>query len=518
MDANFLSTRNQTATRLTDRIFTMLRFAAATALSLLPLAAQTQDAAKVLADFVEAARSQPVEYFSDVFFRLHEANRFRDWAQILKLLEEVFQRAAEARQALPVQPARLVVTSEQARILVQAQRFRVQRIPIQARVIDLMANLNPQRAREMLREIVPPSQNRPSCGDALVSNPASFYETMQRVMQNAAGAGEAVRREGLRVLEDHIRSLTNAPQIGPVADIARLYLPADTDGVLVTDLGAALSNVQDSDRAFSFAVEQMGLVDSVLNFADAARQRQQPVVGLIASLRGFLLRHYTGNRCADNVPVEAAAWMTPPNQLRPIEQFNARGIRMASGLEPILPKDRVPGRVESSFPSAEPSTRTMYVHINERITQLRSARRDENWPGQATEVVRSIEEFRPPDGVAAAETFHQKALLFRLMLETLPSGALFRQVLADQIRLLLETPLRRDSPAEWLYHVDALLELARRARPAPSREDQTRNQMLGYASFASGHPAGQEVIEAMASSYDPLLSLYGKLERLAPLR
>ena len=497
----------------------MLRLALAAGICWAPLAAQIQDPAKALADVVDAARSQPVEYFSDAFFRLHQANRFRDRAQILGILEELFERAPEARQALPVQPARPALASERMRILVQSQRFRVQRIPIQARIIDLMTILNPRRARQMLGDIAPPPTARPACEDALVPTPATFYETMQRVLQNSAGSTDAVRREGLRVLEDHIRSLRSATQIGPVADIARIYLPADPDGMLVADLGSALSNVQDSDRAFSFAVEQMGLVDSVLNFADAARQRQQSVTGLIASLRGFLVRHYTATRCADTVPVDSgAAWMTPQSLLRPIDQFNARGIRMASGLEPIRPRDRVPARIDSNFPQAEPSSRVAFVNLQERILQLRSARRDENWSGQASDLVRSIEDFRAPDGVAAAELFHQKAILLRLILETLPPGPMFRQVLGDEIRHLIDTPLRQESPAEWLYHVDALLDLARRARPPLPREEQLRNQMLGYVSFGGGHPAGQEVVEALTSSYDPLLSLYGRLERLAPLR
>lgn len=496
----------------------MLRFALAAGLCLAPLAGQTQDPAKALADLVEAARSQPVEYFGDVFFRLHEAGRFRDRALILKLLEDLFQRAAEARQILPVQPARPVLASERSRILVQSQRFRVQRIPLQARVIDLMAILNARRAREMLREIVPPPPLRPTCEDALVASPATFYETMQRVMQNAAGSTEAVRIEGLRVLEDHIRSLSNAVQIGPVADIARVYLPADPDGVLVADMGSALSSVQDSDRAFSFAVEQVGLVDSVLNFADAARQRQQAVGGLIASLRGFLVRQYTATRCSDNVPVDSAAWLTPPGTLRPIDQFNSRGIRMASGLEPIRARDRTPASIAGTFPQAEGVWHITYANLYGQILQLRRDPRDQDWPAHASDLVRSIGDFHSPDDSAAAEFFHQKAILQRLMLETLPPGQLFRQVLASQIRHLIDTPLRQNAPAEWLYHVDALLQLSRGARPPLSREEQTRNQTLGYVTFTSGHPAGPEVVEALVTSYDPLLSLYGKLERLAPLR
>lgn len=485
----------------------------------IPLAAQPPvDPAKALADFLDQARQQPVEYFADSIFRLQSASRVRDRAQGSKLLESIFERAPEAKQWMAVQPAQPVLATERARVMVLSQRFRVERITLQARVIDAMLPSNPRRAREMIRDIVAPPQQERSCEDSLLPSPATFYETMQRVMQNAASSPEGVRGEALRIIENHLVTINSALQVGPAAEVIRVFLPGDPDGRLVTAFGSMLASVQDSDRPFSFAIGRLEAVTSILDLADAARARQQPVSGLLASLRVFLVRHLKGPRCADNVVYENAAFQSSTNLMLPIQLFNSRAPRLTTGVDPIGPDDRRPSKTIGSFVQPDPNSRVRYVLLLDRIDQLRQYRGAQDFRYRAGDVASAIDDFRPVDGQAALDYFHQKAMLNRMMLQTLPPGDLFTQVLNSHLTLMITSPARRDAPSEWLYHMDNLLQLARPAeRQPPSREQVFQSQLYGVPILSSGHPAGPQVIEALVNSYDPLASLYGKLERLAPV-
>jgi hypothetical protein len=485
----------------------------------IPLAAQPPvDPAKALSDFLDLARQQPVEYFADSVFRLQNSARIRDRAQVLKLMEAIFERAPEAKQWMPVQPAQPVLATERARVMVLSQRFQVERITIQARVIDTTLTSNPKRAREMIHEIVAPPQQERSCDDALVPSPATFYETMQRVMLNAANGPDAVRSEGLRIILDHLVTINSALQVGPVAEVIRIFLPGDPDGQLLSAYGTMLSSVQDSDRPFSFAINRLDAVASVLDLADAARAKQQPIGGLVASLRVFLVRHLKGARCADNVQFEnATAYASAQNLLQPIQLFNSRAPRMTTGVDPIGPDDRKPSRTIGSFVQPDPNSRVRYVLLLDQIRQLRQYRGTQDFRYKASDVMSAVDQFPQVDGQAALDYFHQKSMLNRLLLQSLPSGDQFTQVLTAQVSLLATTTARREAPSEWMYHVDALLQLARPAeRQPPSREMVMQSELYGVPLLTSGHPAGPQVIDALVNSYEPSLSLYGRLERLAP--
>lgn len=488
-------------------------------LCLTPLAAQPPvDPAKVQADFLELARQQPVEYFADAVFRLQGPSRIRDRSLVSKLMETIFERAPEAKQWMPVQPAQPILATERARVMILSQRFQVERITIQARVIDTMLTSNPKRAREMIHDIVAPPQQERSCADALVPSPATFYETMQRVMLNAANSPDAVRREALGIIQDHLVTINSALQVGPAAEVVRIFLPADPDGQLLSAYGTMLSSVADSDRPFSFAINRLDAVASVLDLADAARAKQQPVSGLLASLRAFLVRHLKGERCADNVQFEfTAAYTNPQDLLRPIQMFNSRAPRMTTGVDPIGPDDRKPSKTIGGFVQPDPNSRVKYVFLLGQIQQLRQYRGGQDFRYKASDAMSAVDQFVQVDGQSALDYFHQKSMLNRMLLQALPAGDQFTQVLTAQVNLLATSTARREAPAEWIYHVDALLQLARPAeRQPPTREQVYQSELYGVPLLTSGHPAGAQVIDALVNSYEPSLSMYGRLERLAP--
>jgi hypothetical protein len=134
-------------------------------------------------------------------------------------------------------------------------------------------------------------------------------------------------------------------------------------------------------------------------------------------------------------------------------------------------------------------------------------------------VARAVDEWKGENGQPESESFHQRMLLRRQLLALTPPGDTYRQVLARQLNDLAGAAERRESPAEWLYHLDRLLELARPPeRPGRGARAPEPDPLEGPFIFTAGHPAAEETLKAALEHFDPLVSTYAQLEWQAQMR
>ena len=474
----------------------------------------TREALEVL----DLARLAGPEFFADTYYRVLGSRRVLSLSAEKQLLLEVFDRAEDIRALQPVMAAWPGLSSERSRVLIQSQRFQLDRLSLQCLVVTrLLAIQESRKARELFERITLPPPARPECTETIVPVRTIYWETLPRVvLQNDAfTAIERERDIPVQLAEDRLRTIATATDLGPAALAVRTIMAQrDPRGRLITALGGAYASVQDTDRSFTFAITNLGAVENAITLAEEARGRRLPVAGLLACLRGFLLRHYQGARCSDTIapPSSTPRALRTNNLLLPVEMFNLRATPLSSQLDPILDPDRRPGSVDTKVPTASPSLRLQFDAFATLLDQLAAGREDrDRFNDLADQCRRALADWRETSEVYGAEYFHQKAVSSRGYIRILPTGDRIRPALNEHIRIMLATTVKRDSPAEWLYHVESLLALTRRP-PEP----QDRRDRKASAPPAPAHEASYLIIEALTESYDPALHLYGRLEQLFP--
>jgi hypothetical protein len=183
---------------------------------------------------------------------------------------------------------------------------------------------------------------------------------------------------------------------------------------------------------------------------------------MAAAFAKYSLKHLTAARCEDSVQVTAA--------------FAGPGARAA----------KIEGRAKAEpYWQSEPAKRIVPL-----ATALRSASPPER-KEQFAELLKNVADWNASSENSEADFYHQKAMVFLALTELAPTGQDRDHLVADYVAFVGNSGLQQQSPAEWFLEPRDMLERVR----------NTNN----------GEPA--KLLEAYASSGNPVLVLYAALER-----
>jgi hypothetical protein len=115
------------------------------------------------------------------------------------------------------------------------------------------------------------------------------------------------------------------------------------------------------------------------------------------------------------------------------------------------------------------------------------------WPTQADRLLTDVDQWTGRSERDERDYLYQKAVLYTWMLDLIPGGELHTRTLRAFVEFLRRTETDVNRRMLWFAFVNRLLEMAR-------------------------GPFRAEVLAAMESSHQPVLSLYARLERMAPER
>jgi hypothetical protein len=190
---------------------------------------------------LDQARATPIEIFADVTFRLVRANAMPA-ARQTEVLVEVFRRAGEARQPLPMRagPGQALV----GRVEFEARAYarHLDAISLRARAVQLVISRDPRLARRLFEEI--PSREWPVglCEQDFVPDPLLYFQTLKQVVAEGGFSPEELeKREPLQLAERTLRSMTSIEEliaVGPMLrDLAKST--GDADRIRIAYTGAA---------------------------------------------------------------------------------------------------------------------------------------------------------------------------------------------------------------------------------------------------------------------------------------
>jgi hypothetical protein len=441
-------------------------------LAMAALAAAAGDPAAAILD---QARGTRVEVFADVAFRLLEGNRIPEKNRAA-LLDEIFLRASEARDAMPMRPAQI---PEMSRVAIPAP-LHLDALSIKCRVVKALLSVDGKRARERFADIPRPDLPKPDCTTATLPYPEVYFETLGAVVAQAPfTAKEQEKQVPFWMLESAVRGIQTSLEIVEAARNLSHLMHTQTEALAMSNAFAVALGIDDCNRNFTAAIANGNLVDAVLMANDRFAKLGAPPQTMLVALRNYLVRHLTAPRCEDS---PGAVYDKTLDAFREA----AAGQTIAP---PITAEESTPSKIEGKADLPQPVDHPGYQELSNAV---KAAGPDD--PASFAEVLEKLQAWKGGAEQDPVGLFHRKASLYSFLLgpqfmqHPPPVRPSFLAALAGLIAILSDPAILDAAPTDWLNEVRQL------------------EQRLA-ARWA-------DIAQAMIDSHLSALSVYGRLAAL----
>jgi hypothetical protein len=419
-----------------------------------------------------------------VLLRLAGSPRVTELAWQRELLEEAWHRAHVIREpyrrSAPGAPS-----DSRAAMLTDAYDMKLDRVSLQARTARAMLALSPAHAREMF-EWIDFQLRPPSCEDPLVPVLDDYYDTLAAIARRTFGTSFQAQADALSYFQLYLWKAARPTEMLSVAEAVLRYRPAADDALhLETVLQWIFEHGELEPRGF--ATMGPALVSKISDLD--ARHRTLGVRNATAlrALRRYLVAQVSGPRCADSVAERRA--LDGFNRL--VAGRSEPGLTLISASESRPSRILSPARLDRLWQTGE----SRWLR-NEAVALVGEGRRayteaqknTKVWQDRASLFVLDLERWNGAREPVEADYLYEKAVLLTGFIEIAPSGPLRTKALNDAM-VFLRRSAGREPAASWFVHVQRLLDLARGGDRAV-------------------------ILDALASSEEPTLAMYARLERI----
>ena len=445
---------------------------------------------------IDAVNGLPVEYRADVLFRLIDTGRMAGKRQVL---EDLFAASSAAEYATALQDAG-GRTDTRSWAIASGLRLQLDSLSIRCRVAQKMLDTDPDRARELFLTIMLPPAEPPRCEDALLPDTHIFFETAGFIADRSFPPSAGGQGDAIQFLEPVLRALSSPLEATAAAGTVRLALVRPTSSLeqrqkLLGIFTARLAEMAGGDRAFTYAVNKLGLEEELIRLGEECAAQRIGFDSTLAAYRTFLINHLQGERCGDS-PAPAAI----------LKRFNERlrlgGYLAQNDLEPLKPANLQPASVDGKLKLdgywQSPAAKRLLSAIkhlrfgNGSAPLATQQKATPQWQAEFRRFLSDLEDWTGPDEPSPGDYFHERAILYASALEVLPPGETRLAVLRDYAGFLTQSGVEARSPIQFLPHLRELFDLVRQG------EDSST------------------LLAVLVGSDDPVISLYAALEGQAP--
>ncbi len=374
------------------------------------------------------AYASPPEIAAHALLRIADSERVRERELKADLIEQAFRLASQARERAPRRHVPGHAVDTRSGYQERALRLELDALTLQSRAVRALLPLDAPKARRLFEEMPPPAPPSLACEDPLVWDVSDYYQAL------AAVANRAVKNEDRAgFVSGRLAPITSPSQVVPALRLLpAVSLEDDERAAAAAALAGALDSIASDDRSFTFWLSDL-------------RGERPDSDALREALARYISTRSAGRRCAaggEELKLHAY-WQSPAAQ----EMFRL-GMKLRWG------GDGAPGRPLSEAERGAPEWRHRYL-----------------------EALNAVAEWRSSDEETEADYFHQKCVVYRVLIELAPPGAERDRAASGYLEFLAASPLQRERPAEWLFHTVELVDRA-----------AGRAQFLA-ALTRTGHPA-----------------------------
>jgi len=439
----------------------------------------------VLSALVADTNLVPPEFAADALIRLSSSSRITDSSWRLELLEQAFQRTWGAQdQVRRSSPPGIPTDSRQGADLL-ASSTALNRVSLQARIAQVMALLDPQLALDRF-EWIDLNLGPTRCEELLVPLVDDYYTTLGLIARTSfTNRDEAMRFLQLYLWRAHLPS-----EMPAVARALQRFRPTTAEA---TYLQSVFENILVSGTLDprGFSASNLDIVTRVAELQKAYRDVGVINFYLLDTLREYLTVQMKGPRCSDSVTES----MVPASYNGAVGRLGA-----AKLVDPMDPRGVAPskwlgtGRIDMYWQTPEA------WQLHEDALDLRGRgpsplpmrlRQTQRWQEQAERLLVELVQWSGRREPTERDYFFQKSFLFTGLVELMPMSSVRSLTLRQFVDFMRHSDLDRDRRTLWFAFLTRLLEMAK----GPDRRD---------------------ILAALEGSGHPVMSLYARIERLAP--
>lgn len=440
-------------------------------------------------NLLSRARALPAEFAIDVFLRVEKSKRV-DSAWRKEILEEAFTLTTSVQNELPEKgiPFPNTPADTRAGYRTAASTLDLDSLSLRSRIVDEMLSIDRSVALRMLNEMPTklPFKTRP-CSAQTEYDVSNFYRLIEKVARTVYDAKRVQQGERVQFILPYVEGMSSPTQIEPLTNlIISLGLRQKESFIISQAFGNALKTISVDDRSFSAALINDGSTRSVLQLANLYRKTAVPYQQILSEYRAYLERHFKAVRCEDSV--------------KSLEQ-HIKEINYAYPDNPFSIDDSKPLKVEET-PRNKPYFRSSETSaLLSELRDLRGYDDDEpamseshtslSWQEKMLDFLRRLEAWDGSSETDEEDYFHQKSILYKILLQIAPSGSQAEQVMFSYLKLLSNPKLINESRVEWLWHV---------------------NQLIRYLNEKPGDERVR-LLNLVANSKNPILQVYADLAK-----
>ena len=434
---------------------------------------------------LDEARALPPEFCADVLLKVAGSARIPDARWKRELIEEAFTTGAHA--PLPYQ-RKAYGQAVEARWSQEYWENGLEALTLEARAVETMLALDPQRAASMFNDIVFPTPAKEKCDEPAVANLDRYYDVAPKIFAQGFMAKQREKEEDLHFLEQRIAGMRSPPQVQPVLRMI-FAAKAGSDALkrLLRAYAVALDGVNGGDRAYG--TYEAGSVPAY--GSDIAGSPM-----LLTAMRGYIVRQVSGPRCSDHI----VAGKLPPS----VDRFNALAARVdpaAGWLKPISADEAKPLKDDGTYPTQRPfaSKRAWDALValkwldhgdtNPARPWTVEQRKSQEWNDHFNDTLKLIEGWKPEEENSPEEYLINVAQVYGALAAKAPPGAAKENVMGRFLNFL-ETHYAETANRN-LWFTELMHALMGRVRSS----DEDRRWAL----------------EHCARSRNPIIALYAKI-------
>ncbi len=410
----------------------------------------------------DLAGGAPPEFGADALLRLAANNKVKDPTTRLVLIEQAFDMASRATEAVRLVGAPGAIADTEAGMRAASYALGLDAVSLQARAIEAMVKLNAPQAREMMLEARRPSLAPLTCADALTYDVSPYYEALTGVLSRSFTPKERAKEEHVNFALEFLSRVHAIAEIAPVLrmiETASSFTP-DQRTLLEVRAGSLMTSVDADSRSFEAAQFAIRSVMPKQLGAAFAKLQQRMTQGTVCQVleTGKFATVIPATPDVEGTAAEPQPLWTSATAKQIIA--DARNVRFPGGL------------ISSGLPQTKPV----------------------DWEQGFLSILDRLSSWQPEGDEPDAQFYHEKCILYEGLMDVAPTPELRRRILEDFLSHVTSSNLERDSPEEWFFHVPEMIHRIPSTTPAEQAA----------------------ALDLVSRTGDPALILHATLEKLLP--
>lgn len=421
------------------------------------------------------AGTLPPELTVDVRLKIISAGKIESKSKKKQLLEEAFYLSFNAKEKTRRKVSNFggQIFTIRPTFISYAQNNKLDALSLQTRIVSEMLKFDRVRALELFNEISPNLSLKPlSCQDFLLYEVSDFYNLVGEIAKNSFSQEQIKQGRRIAFISTYVESMTSPSQVLPVIQmLSAVDLTGNEKLNLVGAFAKSVRKISGDDRSFSYEMNFIQTINFVYDFSKKLSSSPTVYDEFLQSYRDYLLKNLQGTRCQENVKFEKTVGVDvieneygTSDAKMPwyIYEINKHLYKDA----PIAVDETKPFKIETTTFPVEYYSSPKAKQIYGKFKKLRDWKIEDKtvsetkesleWQEAFSNLLEEIDEWEKADDEDEIDLFHQKSLIYRLLMSVTPSITLRERAVKKYLKLLNQNEIERNFTSEWFLEFNDL--------------------------------------------------------------